>query len=44
LSASPRVLLVFVSLFFGGTWVAAPWATEEIHPLAGPLTHRRDDR
>jgi drug/metabolite transporter (DMT)-like permease len=34
LSASPRVLLVLVSLFFGGTWVAAPWATAEIHPLA----------
>jgi drug/metabolite transporter (DMT)-like permease len=27
------VLLVLTAIFFGGTWVAAPWATHEIPPM-----------
>ena len=27
------VLLVLTAVFFGGTWVAAPWATHEIPPM-----------
>jgi drug/metabolite transporter (DMT)-like permease len=34
LTASPRVLLVLSAASFGLTWVAAPWATDEIPPLA----------
>ena len=28
-----QLLLVLMAAFFGGTWVAAPWATDEIAPL-----------
>lgn len=34
MTASPRVLLVLSAASFGLTWVAAPWATDEIPPLA----------
>jgi drug/metabolite transporter (DMT)-like permease len=30
---SAPVLMTLVGVFFGGTWVAAPWATDELHPL-----------
>ena len=34
MTASPRVLLILSAASFGLTWVAAPWATDEIPPLA----------
>ena len=32
-SVSPRILLILSAAGFGGTWVAAPWATDELPPL-----------
>jgi drug/metabolite transporter (DMT)-like permease len=33
MSASPRALLILSAASFGLTWVAAPWATDEIPPV-----------